>query len=210
MIDNGSNTSVALEPEREGAPVAGVGVEYATRAGLAVRAEAVTFAADARYAQLGAVYRFGRSADRGRTAMTEVVAEADAPVPAAALPAPAPAVRDCVAELADVRPRVNFDYASTRPLVPLAERFGPVVEALRACPEARVTISGHADDRSPLGRNREVSERRAQAVEAYLVERGIEPSRIRTRGYAETRPVADNGSETGRLLNRRVELDVVR
>jgi OmpA-OmpF porin, OOP family len=55
--------------------------------------------------------------------------------------------------------------------------------------------------------NRALSERRAEAVKRWLVEReGIEAARLETRGWGESRPVADNDTDEGRQKNRRVEV----
>lgn len=69
-----------------------------------------------------------------------------------------------------------------------------------------VVVQGHTDDTGSESHNQELSERRAGAVEGFLVARGVAPARITSIGYGEGMPVAGNVSESGRRLNRRVDI----
>ena len=71
-----------------------------------------------------------------------------------------------------------------------------------------MVIEGHTDSTGPDGYNQGLSERRAEAVQGYLVDHGVSPSNLSTVGYGEAQPVADNSTREGRALNRRVELRV--
>ncbi|RLJ51611.1 outer membrane protein OmpA-like peptidoglycan-associated protein [Litoreibacter meonggei] len=77
---------------------------------------------------------------------------------------------------------------------------------LRDYPDTTVNIVGHTDDTGSDGYNYELSERRAQAVAFTLEDAGVTPSRIRSYGQGETRPVASNVTEEGRAQNRRVDI----
>ncbi len=68
---------------------------------------------------------------------------------------------------------------------------------------------GHTDSVGSDAYNQRLSVRRAEAVKAYLVSKGIERNRIYTEGKGEKQPVADNRSAEGRAKNRRVEVEVV-
>ena len=68
---------------------------------------------------------------------------------------------------------------------------------------------GHTDSIGSYAYNQGLSERRAEAVKAYLVSKGIERNRIYTEGKGEKQPVADNRTAEGRAKNRRVEVEVV-
>ena len=68
---------------------------------------------------------------------------------------------------------------------------------------------GHTDSVGSDAYNQKLSVRRAEAVKAYLVSKGIEKNRIYTEGKGEKQPVADNKTKEGRTKNRRVEIEVV-
>ncbi|MGM0554154.1 MAG: OmpA family protein [Pseudomonadota bacterium] len=69
-----------------------------------------------------------------------------------------------------------------------------------------VLVEGHTCTIGPSAYNQGLSERRAQSVTDYLVEQGVRESDIRTVGYGEDRPTADNSTREGREANRRVEV----
>ena len=68
---------------------------------------------------------------------------------------------------------------------------------------------GHTDSVGSDAYNQKLSVRRAEAVKAYLVSKGIDKSRVYTEGKGEKQPVADNKTAAGRAKNRRVEIEVV-
>lgn len=76
---------------------------------------------------------------------------------------------------------------------------------LKTNPSLKVAIQGHTDDVGDDAANLELSENRARAVYRYLVDLGIPEARLSYKGFGETKPVADNGSEAGRAKNRRTE-----
>ena len=84
-----------------------------------------------------------------------------------------------------------------------------VAQTLNAYPSTMIDVLGHTDSVGGDEYNQRLSEQRAQAVASYLMARGVSQARIAIRGYGETMPIADNGSEAGRAANRRVELKVV-
>lgn len=85
-----------------------------------------------------------------------------------------------------------------------------VAKVLLEHPElARIEVQGHTDDRGRASSNLRLSQRRAEAVVAYLVRKGVAPTRLTAKGYGQTRPVADNGTREGRADNRRVELTIL-
>lgn len=92
---------------------------------------------------------------------------------------------------------------SARPLAAILAR-------LRANPELRVRIEGHADDREVKpGDLKKLTTDRADAVRKWLEEQGIDATRLRSEGYGTDRPVDTSGSEAGRARNRRVEVHAV-
>jgi len=68
---------------------------------------------------------------------------------------------------------------------------------------------GHTDSVGAAAYNQKLSVRRAEAVKAYLVSKGIERNRVYTEGKGESQPIADNRTAEGRAKNRRVEIEVV-
>lgn len=82
-----------------------------------------------------------------------------------------------------------------------------LAETLRARPAWVVRIEGHRDARGEYTRVR-ITSRRAKAVRDYLVAKGIDPARLISVGYGDTRPIASNRTAAGRAKNRRVEFHI--
>ncbi|WP_158681511.1 OmpA family protein [Microbulbifer pacificus] len=101
---------------------------------------------------------------------------------------------------------IQFEFNSAK-LTPRAETsLNKVVQSLRNQPNTQVEVSGHTDSKGNDGYNLRLSGQRAESVRRYLIQNGINASRITARGYGETRPVASNDTDAGRAQNRRVEL----
>jgi len=83
-----------------------------------------------------------------------------------------------------------------------------VAQFLREHPRGEALLEGHTDSRGPAAYNQRLSEQRANAVRAYLLERGIDARRITAVGIGEDRPIASNATDEGRARNRRVEVVV--
>jgi outer membrane protein OmpA-like peptidoglycan-associated protein len=81
-----------------------------------------------------------------------------------------------------------------------------LVQFLKKYPDRDIAIEGFTDSTGSKEVNQQLSEKRAWAVKAALVARGIESTRIDARGYGPSFPVASNDTPTGRQLNRRVEI----
>ena len=73
----------------------------------------------------------------------------------------------------------------------------------------RIAISGHTDNQADRSKNLELSQQRAESVKAYLVQQGIDASRIETRGAGPDEPIADNKLPAGRQKNRRIEFKLL-
>jgi OOP family OmpA-OmpF porin len=74
-----------------------------------------------------------------------------------------------------------------------------------AAPDFRVEIRGHTDSKGAADYNQKLSERRAEAVRDYFISKGVPASQMTTKGYGSTKPIADNATEEGRAVNRRIE-----
>lgn len=81
-----------------------------------------------------------------------------------------------------------------------------VAESLVANPDVLIEVGGHTDITGSKPANLRLSQARAVAVRQYLISKGVAASRITARGYASTRPIAENTTAEGRAANRRVEL----
>lgn len=84
-----------------------------------------------------------------------------------------------------------------------------LTEMLKRNPKLTVEISGHTDDVGNDKSNLELSNRRANAVVAYLKTKGISPERLVAKGYGESQPKVKNDSEAHRQLNRRIEMKIL-
>jgi outer membrane protein OmpA-like peptidoglycan-associated protein len=104
---------------------------------------------------------------------------------------------------------IFFDYGSdilsTKSYIPLNE----VVEILKKNPDLNLHIEGHTDNTGKASFNLTLSERRAMAVKKYLLTQGIEDKRLKSAGYGQEKPIADNNTAEGKAQNRRVELKPV-
>jgi OmpA-OmpF porin, OOP family len=89
------------------------------------------------------------------------------------------------------------------------QQLARIADFLRNHPDRSVVVEGHTDSTASESYNLALSQRRANAVEDFLITQGIEPTRIGARGYGEQLPVASNETTAGRQQNRRVEVVVL-
>lgn len=101
---------------------------------------------------------------------------------------------------------IRFDYDSALIRPDSAPVLDALFEGLKDAPASRIVIVGHTSSEGSEAYNRELSQRRAAAVAAALAQRGIDERRLSAAGAGEAQPIADNGTEAGRSLNRRVEV----
>jgi outer membrane protein OmpA-like peptidoglycan-associated protein len=100
---------------------------------------------------------------------------------------------------------INFKTAQASILPGSYGILDRAVKVLKDYPDIRLEISGHTDSRGKSDYNRDLSQRRADAVKMYFIANGIDQSRLTTVGYGMDRPIADNATEAGRSKNRRTE-----
>jgi len=101
---------------------------------------------------------------------------------------------------------VNFEFDSAQLTSTAESILDDVSEKLMANDTLRIRLEGHTDSIGPASYNKELSQRRADSVKAYLVSKGFPAENITTIGYGEEQPVASNDTAEGRAQNRRVEL----
>ena len=140
-----------------------------------------------------------------RPAPPPAPAPAPAPKPAAAKPAPPAVVAQKVTFAADA----FFDFNKSVLKPEAKAKLDDLTGKLKGITLEVIIAVGHTDAIGSDGYNQKLSVRRAEAVKAYLVTKGIEPNRIYTEGKGKKQPVADNKTAEGRAKNRRVEIEVV-
>jgi OmpA-OmpF porin, OOP family len=118
---------------------------------------------------------------------------------------------ESMAEAIDARGRailygIHFDSNSAVPRPESAATLQQLLALMRSRPALGLVVEGHTDSQNTEEFNQKLSENRAKAVVAWLVKNGIAPARLQPVGYGELRPVADNRTDAGRFLNRRVEV----
>jgi len=101
---------------------------------------------------------------------------------------------------------VTFDTGKTTIKPDSAKTLDDAAAALKLAADLKVEVGGHTDNVGTADANLKLSQGRAQAVMAALVERGVTADRLTAKGYGQSAPVADNRTEDGRARNRRVEL----
>jgi OmpA-OmpF porin, OOP family len=130
---------------------------------------------------------------------------APAAKPAAPAPAPQPPAATKVTYAADAF--FDFDKAVLKPEG--KAKLDDLVGKVKGINLEVIIAVGHTDSVGTDAYNQKLSVRRAEAVKAYLVSKGIEKNRVYTEGKGEKQPVADNKTAEGRAKNRRVEIEVV-
>lgn len=135
--------------------------------------------------------------------------QAAAPAPAVVAPAPAPAPAPAVASKVTYSADAFFDFDKSV-LKPAGKaKLDDLTGKIKDINLEVIIAVGHTDSVGSAAYNQKLSVRRAEAVKAYLVSKGIEKSRVYTEGKGKTQPVADNKTAAGRAQNRRVEIEVV-
>jgi OOP family OmpA-OmpF porin len=213
---SGNRLNAVTDPtssERKTNAKAGLGLEYKFSEALALRGEAERYRindavgnrGDVDMFSLSLVYKLGRPAPAPVYVAPEPAPEPVlAPAPVEPPPAPQP-VSEKVSFAAEAL--FDFDKSVVKP-EGMAALDDLLAKLQGMDTEVMVTV-GHTDSVGSDAYNQALSLRRAEAVKAYIVGKGVDAARVYTEGKGESNPVADNGSAEGRAKNRRVTVEVV-
>jgi OOP family OmpA-OmpF porin len=137
----------------------------------------------------------------------KIVAAPPASPPAAPL---SPAARACQDSLQGIATAGLILFATDSATLETAsfETLDRLSVATKACPDMRIAIQGHTDNEGSGDYNQRLSERRAQAVVAYLVKAGTDRRQLEAVGFGFTRPAAPNDTPENMAKNRRIEFNV--
>lgn len=104
---------------------------------------------------------------------------------------------------------VEFDFGKANLRPESAPTLDNLVDYLQRRPSEKIEIGGHTDNKGSDAKNLQLSLERAKTIVAYLVAKGVDPSRLTAKGYGAMEPVEDNNTEAGRQKNRRTEVKIL-
>ena len=138
-----------------------------------------------------------------------VVAPPPPPKPKAVTPPPPPPPQPVAATKVTYAADAFFDFDKAVIKAEGKAKLDDLIGKVKGINLEVIIAVGHTDSVGSDAYNQKLSVRRAEAVKAYLVSKGIEKNRVYTEGKGEKQPVADNKTKEGRAKNRRVEIEVV-
>ena len=125
-------------------------------------------------------------------------------------PPPKPKRVEVKQDRIDVTETIQFDPSSSRISDDSHGLLDEIAAVIAKHPEiTRIRVEGHTDNTGDAPHNLNLSKKRAAAVVKYLVEKGIEASRLVPEGFGQTKPIAGNDTDEGRAQNRRVAFVIV-
>ena len=113
-------------------------------------------------------------------------------------------------QLNDYAKTILFDTGKASIKFESAEVLGQILTVLKKYPNSRFSIEGYTDSVGKRDKNILLSQNRADAVKIYLIQGGVDQSRLESKGYGPDRPIASNKNKKGRELNRRVEINLIK
>jgi OOP family OmpA-OmpF porin len=133
--------------------------------------------------------------------------------PAAPEPPPPPKKKrkaQLLGKKIEILEKVMFDYNKATIKVESHELLNDVAEVIKENPSiTKIRVEGHTDSDGSDKYNKDLSQKRADAVKKFLVKAGIAEDKLEAVGYGEERPIADNSTDEGKEKNRRVEFNIV-
>lgn len=106
------------------------------------------------------------------------------------------------------RSDILFDINSATLKPGAYDEINRVASVLNQYPQTTIRIEGHTDSTGTVAHNQQLSERRAESVRQALAAQGVNPARMSAVGFGPSKPIADNNTEAGRQMNRRVNITI--
>lgn len=133
------------------------------------------------------------------------------PPPEPEPPPPPPPKATLAGEKIDLSETVQFETDSAALVERSKQLLDDVAREINEHPEIkRIQIEGHTDAVASKAHNMKLSQDRVASVRAYLIGKGVNPKRLVTKAFGETRPIASNKTEEGRAKNRRVDFRILK
>jgi len=124
-------------------------------------------------------------------------------------PPPVVAAKPVIIEKGRQTLNVEFDFDKSTIKKGYYQDIDNLAGVMKQYPDLNVVIEGHTDSMGTAAYNKKLSQRRAESVKKYMVEKGgIDANRIKAIGFGEEKPIASNDTDEGRQQNRRVEAAV--
>lgn len=111
-------------------------------------------------------------------------------------------------EKASVKLQIVFASGKSNVEAQFESEIQALADFMKKFPTTQVEIAGHSDNVGSAAKNTTLSQKRADAVKAALIKAGVEVSRVTSKGYGPTQPIADNKTVEGKAANRRVMAEI--
>jgi len=105
--------------------------------------------------------------------------------------------------------KINFEYNSAKIAKSSYELLDNLKETMVSCPNSAFIIEGHTDSDGSARYNLKLSQKRSNAIKKYLLDKGIDSSKLVAIGYGESKPIASNKTSEGKAKNRRIEIKAI-
>ncbi|MEN6623200.1 MAG: OmpA family protein [Smithella sp.] len=162
----------------------------------------------------GINFAFGGAKKVAETVQEQPAQQAPPPPPPVEKPAPKEEMKpEAQAEpeiLEKGRTTLNVQFDTGKAIIKKSsyKDIDKLVDVMKNYPDLNVTIEGHTDNVGKAAGNKKLSQKRADAVKAYMVKQGIDTKRVTAKGYGSEKPIASNATKAGKAKNRRVEAAV--
>ncbi|MGM0595870.1 MAG: OmpA family protein [Myxococcota bacterium] len=110
----------------------------------------------------------------------------------------------------ELKQKIFFAYNKAKIRKKSYGLLNEIYKVLKSRPSMKIMIEGHTDSDGSASYNRRLSRRRARAVRKYLIKKGVDPSRMKSVGRGESKPIASNKTKAGKSKNRRVEFVITK